>query len=492
MSDGSQSEERAERVADLYAEFRLRLDDGEELSLDDFVGEHPVFEEDLREVDRNERRLSQMSGVFGIGSSVDALASDPAGSDGSNASDPGLPPTPPIAEPTPAPSPGQSSVQPGGKKRTAPRRTRELIDHIVSRRNPFTRYSVERKVGQGSMGEVFRVWDHDLRRTLAMKILSRGFGPARTEQHERTLTRFVAEAQVTSQLDHPSIVPVHDFGVSPDGQAYFTMKLVKGRELLSVIDEHHDARRTGEETDWSLHRLVATIHRICEAMSYAHHKGVLHRDLKPTNIMVGRYGAVYVMDWGLARILGSDHQDVLLAGGDITFRVTSDRDGILREAKESKDKTRRGASVGTPAYMSPEQASGRAEAIDERADVYGVGAILYHVVAGHAPYTEPGKRAAVEAVLFRLQQGPPAAIDAVAPHAPAELRSIIRTAMARAPESRFQSMEQLAQELAAYLEGRTAGEGGPGSGAKGRRVRVAAAVAGVAAVAGAVGYLLGS
>ena len=486
MPDGSQSEERAERVADLSAEFRLRQDDGETLELDDFVREHPVFEIDLRELDRNERRLSQMSGIFGIGSADDA--SSELASNAEAERDPELPLTPAIDPPAQAPS----RIVPGGKKRTAPRRTRELVDHIVSRGNPFTRYSVERKVGQGSMGEVFRVWDHDLRRTLAMKILSRGFGRAQTEQHERTLTRFVAEAQVTSQLDHPSIVPVHDFGVSPDGQAYFTMKLVKGRELLSVIDEHHDARRTGEATDWSLHRLVATVHRVCEAMSYAHLKGVLHRDLKPTNIMVGRYGAVYVMDWGLARILGSDHQDVLLAGGDITFRVTSDRDGLLREAKESKDKTRRGASVGTPAYMSPEQASGRAEAIDERADVYGVGAILYHVVAGHAPYTEPGKRAAVEAVLFRLQQGPPAAIDSVAADAPAELRSIIRTAMARAPEARFQSMEQLAQELAAYLEGRSQGERDADADAKARRVKIAAAVAGVAAVAGAIGYLIGS
>jgi len=252
-----------------------------------------------------------------------------------------------------------------------------------------------------------------------------------------------------------------------------------------------DAQKRERPNAWSLHRVLSLILKACEAMSYAHHKGVLHRDLKPTNIMVGRYGAVYVMDWGLARILGSDHEDVLLAGGDITFRVTSDRDGLLREAKEDHNRTRKGASVGTPAYMAPEQCGGDSETIDERADVYGIGAILYHVVAGHAPYTEPGRRIGIEAVVFRLAQGPPESIDAVAPKAPAELRAIIRTAMARAPGARFQSMQDLANELAAFLEGRGTGTAGEDT-RSGRKARVVALVAAAAASAAAIGYALGS
>lgn len=451
-------DERLERATDLYAEYRLRLDEGEALDLERFVSEYPMFADEIRELDRNERKLAGIGDVFGSA---------------------------PTAAPTPvAPSP----LTPANKKRTAPRRTGELVDHIVSRPSPFTRYSFERKVGQGSMGEVFRVWDGDLRRTLAMKILSRGFGRLNTDQYERTLTRFVAEAQVTSQLDHPSIVPVHDFGVSPDGLAYFTMKLVKGRELRHVIDELHAESGNG----WTMHRVLGLVHKACEAMSYAHHKGVLHRDLKPTNVMVGRYGAVYVMDWGLARILGSDHEDVLLADGDITLRVTSDRDGMLREAGIDQNATRKGASVGTPAYMAPEQAGGGGEAIDERADVYGIGAILYHVASGRPPYTEPGKRTPVQTVLFKLQQGPPPSIDTVAPGAPAELRAIVRTAMARAPEARFQTMEQLANELAAFLEGGSGADAEAAARPRNLGLKIAVGAALVAAVAAAVGYALGS
>ncbi len=483
-------DERSERVGDLYAEFRLRQDDGEALDLDAFVKEHPVFAAELRALDRDERRLSKMSGVFGIGSpSMDPIDGTMSAVHGASPPD-----TPKASEPERRTKPAEPEqrIKPGERRRNAPRRTRELIDHIATRQNPFTRYSIERKVGQGSMGEVYRVWDQDLRRTLAMKVLSRGFGRLNTDQYERTLARFVAEAQVTSQLDHPSIVPVHDFGVTSEGQAYFTMKLVKGRELLSIIDERHGGAAGPDRSAWSLHRVIALIHRVCEAMSYAHHKGVLHRDLKPTNIMVGRYGAVYVMDWGLARILGSEHPDVLLAGGDVTFRVTSDRDSLMREEKDDHDRTRKGASVGTPAYMSPEQASGRNEHVDERADIYGIGAILYHVVAGHAPYTEPGKRTAVEAVLFRLQQGPPASVDAIAPNAPPELRAIIRSAMGRSPETRFQTMEQLADELEAFLEGRATSDAGPVAGSRKRRLILGVSVAAAVLVAGALGYLIGS
>lgn len=490
MTVPPQDDERSERVGDLYAEFRLRQDDGEALDLDAFVEEHPVFAAELRQLDRDERRLSQMSGLFGIGSS----SMDPIDGTMSAVHGASPPDTPKATDPRQRIKPGEPErrIKPGERRRNAPRRTSELIDHIATRQSPFTRYSIERKVGQGSMGEVYRVWDQDLRRTLAMKVLSRGFGRLNTDQYERTLARFVAEAQVTSQLDHPSIVPVHDFGVTSDGQAYFTMKLVKGRELLSIIDEMHGGAAGPGGSAWSQHRVIALIHRVCEAMSYAHHKGVLHRDLKPTNIMVGRYGAVYVMDWGLARILGSDHPDVLLAGGDVTFRVTSDRDSLMREAKDNHDRTRKGASVGTPAYMSPEQASGRNEHVDERADIYGIGAILYHVVAGHAPYTEPGKRTAIEAVLFRLQQGPPTSVDTLAPNAPPELRAIVRSAMGRAPEKRFQTMEQLADELEAYLEGRATSDTGPATGSRKRRLILGVSVAAALVAAGALGYLIGS
>lgn len=437
---GSQGDERrAERAADLYAEYRVRVDEGEDMTLDELIAANPLFADELRALDRDERRLARLTGSLGMGFPAGASHEPAMGT--SHAESIATDAPPPAAA---APSAPEAPARPA-------RRASDLIDTIAARDNPFVRYRIERKIGQGSMGEVFRVWDQDLRRSLAMKVLSRGLAHGGEADRERTLTRFIAEAQVTSQLDHPCIVPVHDFGVSPEGQAYFTMKIVKGRELLQVIEELHAPGAEDGDGEWTQTRVLGLMQKVCEAMAYAHHKGVLHRDLKPTNIMVGRYGAIYVMDWGLNRVLEGSYRDVVLDDGDITMRVTSDREALIRESTGDMNRTRKGASVGTPFYMSPEQAAGRAEAIDQRTDVYGVGAILYHLVSGHAPYSEPGRRIAVEAVLFRVQQGPPHSIDTVAPDAPPELRAIIRKAMAHSAGNRFQTMEQLAREIDAYL-----------------------------------------
>ncbi len=156
------------------------------------------------------------------------------------------------------------------------------------------KFSVETSIGRGGMGEVFLVNDQDLKRQVAMKVLRKDIAPGREQR-----LHFVAEAQATSQLEHPGIPPVHDIGLTKDGRLYFTMKLVQGRTLREVL---HDLllKRREVHREYSLHKLISILERVCEPLHFSHEKGVIHRDLKPENIMLGDYGEVHVMDWGLA------------------------------------------------------------------------------------------------------------------------------------------------------------------------------------------------
>ncbi len=158
------------------------------------------------------------------------------------------------------------------------------------------KFSVETSIGRGGMGEVFLVTDQDLKRQVAMKILRKDIAPGREQR-----LHFVAEAQATSQLEHPGIPPVHDIGLTKDGRPYFTMKLVRGRTLHEVL---HDLvlKRREIQREYTLHQLVTIMERIAEALQFAHERGVVHRDIKPENIMLGDYGEVHLMDWGLARV----------------------------------------------------------------------------------------------------------------------------------------------------------------------------------------------
>src|SRR5688572_3812624 len=186
------------------------------------------------------------------------------------------------------------------------------------------RYTMENEIARGGMGVIWRVRDGDLSRTLAMKVMSlaQGSDLSLDAEHSRLhLARFVEEAQVTAQLDHPGIVPVHEAGFDPQGRPFFTMKLVKGRDLDEVF---RLARK--EEERWNLPRAVGVLVKACQALAYAHSKGVVHRDLKPSNIMVGRFGEVYVMDWGLVKITGrTDLHDIRPRDAQATASLHSSR-----------------------------------------------------------------------------------------------------------------------------------------------------------------------
>ncbi len=330
----------------------------------------------------------------------------------------------------------------------------ELIRRLARERTKDDRYELRGEIARGGMGAIWKVWDPHLRRQLAMKvILARRdlvTPEERADAMRRALARFLEEAQITSQLDHPGVVPVHDLGIDAKGRVYFTMRLVRGRDFRRVIDL---VQRN--EEGFTLAKALRIVVRVCEAVAYAHSKGVIHRDLKPANIMVGRFGEVYVMDWGLARILGRrDKHDLKLASSDGMSAVETDVRFDAGSGGGSPQLSVDGRVVGTPAYMAPEQARGAIDEVGTRSDVYALGALLYHLFAGHTPYVPHGASVAPPNIYGMVLAGPPRRLARAAPETPAELIAICEKAMERAPADRYASAAELAAELERYLDHR--------------------------------------
>ncbi|MHC4598949.1 MAG: protein kinase domain-containing protein [Planctomycetota bacterium] len=273
--------------------------------------------------------------------------------------------------------------------------------------------------------------DPELRREVAVKVL---LPNARNDK--AVVARFVEEAQVQGQLEHPSICPIHVIGRDQDGSPYFAMKRVRGKTLSDVIEEYHG----GGEIN--LTRLIEIFLKVCDAMGFAHSRGVIHRDLKPANVMVGDYGEVLVMDWGLAKIAG--REDTREEG----LAVQTDR-----SEQDSALKTMDGDVVGTPAYMPPEQASGKVAKMDERSDIYSLGAILYEILAGVAPfYGDPAD------VLFKVIKGKfnsPTEQGETSKAIPREMESVVLKAMATEKRDRYRNVKELRDDILAWTEGRT-------------------------------------
>ncbi|MEZ4447506.1 MAG: bifunctional serine/threonine-protein kinase/formylglycine-generating enzyme family protein [Polyangiaceae bacterium] len=306
------------------------------------------------------------------------------------------------------------------------------------------RYEDRGLIGRGGQGDVRRVFDRHVGRLVAMKILAF----SRVE-HRKDHARFWNEARVTANLHHPTIVPIHDMGVLPDGRPYFTMAEVRGRTFTVEIRELH-AQREPLAKRRALRRLVEALIRVCEGVAYAHSRGIVHRDLKPHNLMMGRFGEVMVMDWGLAARLGPRAKPSASERPPTwSPPVVVDGDLVDSMALPTGAPSEGDSIAGTITYMAPEQARGDRDAMGPWSDVYALGAVLFHMQAGHPPYGSRKSHAWVA-----LLNGPPAPLSALdaSPLRPQALQRICEAAMAREPNERMQDAQTLARQLRDWLD----------------------------------------
>ena len=278
-----------------------------------------------------------------------------------------------------------------------------------------TRYEVIEKIGQGGMGSVFLARDRELDRPVALKVQSA------SAENSDARARMVKEARILARMEHPSIVPVHDSGVLPDGRFFYAMKLVRGKRL--------DEQVSGTTSSPSLEDRLRLFQKICDAVAFAHAHGVIHRDLKPQNIMLGAFGEVHVMDWGVAKEVE----------GSPPSRRESAVDGEVRSGH-----TANGAILGTPGYMAPEQERGEVDLVDERADVYALGAILYFLLTGRAPV----RHAALAGSATPPSLMPPRGYNRSIPR---PLEAVCLKALATDRAERYGSVAELNREVADFL-----------------------------------------
>jgi len=316
------------------------------------------------------------------------------------------------------------------------------------------------EIGSGGMASIVRGTDVMLHRELALKVSSPPEGLSGSN-----LARFIEEAQITAQLEHPNVVPVHELGVDPQGRAYFSMKLVRGRSLEEILER----RRTGDaktRSEFGLRQLLDVFLNVCQAMEYAHARGVIHRDLKPANIMVGGFGEVLVMDWGVAKLIDPAGRSAEWVATEVSTALAAADDAALpfagvgsmpppagapdiesfRSGKPALD-TQEGSVVGTPEYMSPEQARGLAA--DERSDLYSLGVILYEILCGALPFDE-GDRTQF---LVRVMTESPKRPSEINPATPLALETLALRLLEKDPERRALSLRRVRAHVQDYIEG---------------------------------------
>jgi serine/threonine-protein kinase len=294
------------------------------------------------------------------------------------------------------------------------------------------RFRVLRPHAKGGLGEVFVAQDEELHRQVALKEIQ-----SRHADDPNSRARFVLEAEITGGLEHPGIVPVYGLGHYLDGRPFYAMRFIRGDSLHEALDRFHKADVPGRdprERNLAFRELLGRFVDVCQAVAYAHARGVLHRDLKPGNVMLGRYGETLVVDWGLAKPLGRAEPDT--------------PEGPLTPASGSGSApTEMGTAVGTPGYMSPEQAAGRLDLLGPQSDVYSLGATLYHLLTGRAPFEDKD----LGAVLRQVQAGDYRPPRQVKPQVPAALEAVCRKAMRLRPEERYATPAALAQDVERWL-----------------------------------------
>ncbi len=465
LSPGAENDSEVVRVLDAYLS---SIEAGQPADPDRLLADHPALASRLRvylEVMNLAGRLAEDSharpGVMPADSSTDAQI-PPLGR-GREACD----------ESTPPPGASLLSTLDLGPGPPPQIQLHELLDESEPLVRPRSAempdqngsgvgcYQLQGEIARGGMGAILKGRDVDLGRDLAIKVL--------LESHQGNsdvVRRFIEEAQIGGQLQHPGVVPVYELGAFPDRRPYFAMKLVKGRTLASLLTDQPisvgagSVRRSGPDRGTEapptgrlcpphdLPRFLSIFEQVCQTMAYAHARGVIHRDLKPSNVMVGSFGEVQVMDWGLAKVLPqggiADEAQGQLAQQTVIMTV---RSGSAGSGSESQA----GSVLGTPVYMAPEQARGEVDRIDERADVFGLGAILCEILTGQPPFTGATReeiraqsaRGDLSDALCRL--------DACA--AEPELIDLARDCLAPEQTRRPRSAGEVARRISGYLAG---------------------------------------
>ena len=294
------------------------------------------------------------------------------------------------------------------------------------------RYTLSRLHARGGLGQVWLALDADLGRQVALKEVR----PER-EDDQSVVARFLEEAKITGQLEHPGIVPVYELARrSTDGHPYYTMRFVRGRTLSDAIGDYHRRREAGNTSPLDLAALLNAFVGVCQAVAYAHSRKVIHRDLKPQNVVLGDFGEVVVLDWGLAK---------LVDGGEGSAAPSL----VALDPGWHHDATVQGQVLGTPAYMAPEQAEGRLDRLDRRTDIHGLGAIFYEILTGRPPFGGEDTRE----VLARVVHENPTPARSVVASTPPALEAVCLRALAKRPEDRYDEAGMLAAEVQRFLAG---------------------------------------